>query len=162
MSQILPHEIQVAATDVGVLAFFSRLPILDTHGLNHPEISRLPKPEGQVNNWGNYRLDYLLSQDVPVVQLHFPGIRDWSFNQVIEDPERCDWHAERVSALATPFIMELNEDYLCLSIPSKLHQDHWLNMFLQKDRDDLLLSLPRGTEATDCVARFAEVCRPAD
>lgn len=160
MAAILPSDVQIAATDVGALAYFSGLPILDTHGLNHPIISHLPKRPGHQNNWGNYRLDYLIDQAVPLVLLHFPGHRAWSFDSVIESPEDCDFHAARVSRMASSFLDELAENYLCMSIPSRTEEGSWLNMFIHRDQRELLQSLPEGVQTSDCLERFRKVCSP--
>jgi len=162
MGEILPGDVALAGSDVGALAFYSGLPILDTHGLNHPEISHLPKRAGVPNNWGNYRLDYLMDREVAFVHLHFPGHRKWSFRDITSDRASCDFDAGRISIMAGPFLDQLSEEYLCLSIPSQDREGSWLNMFMRKDRLDLLEGLPVRTEATSCIPQLRRICEPPD
>ena len=155
---LLAENTPVAANDVGALAYYSGRPILDTHGLNHPVISRLPKPEGVPNKWGIARLDYLIEKAVPVIYLWFPRFDNWTFDRVSSGSTQCGPQAKRVAQLVGYDLPGIQNEYLCVSVASTQRAGRWHNFFVRRGNLQDVLVEPDAATVSQCTANFRAAC----
>ncbi|MGG7566065.1 hypothetical protein ACQ5SO_07890 [Rhodovulum sp. DZ06] len=160
LAEILPPGAAVAADDVGALALYTRLPVLDGRGLNHAGMAHAPKDPERRNKWGTESLGDLLGPDAPAVQLWFPRAMPWRFPAPGAETPDCTSEAEVMSRRIRPIEAELQAAYLCVSIPAGMAEGEtlWLNTLLRRDRPDLLSALPGGSAVSDCHALLAQLC----
>jgi hypothetical protein len=147
---------EIAANDLGALAYYSELPVLDINGLNHPEISHLPKVDGVVNIWGAPRLDVLIAEEVPVVHLWFPNVESWSWRGVAEGDVDCGLNVGRKAMAMGYELVGLEAHYLCVSAPAG--EGGWLNFFVRRGALEAVLRDPAAVEATECVMPIRRAC----
>ncbi len=141
----------VGASDVGALAYFSNLEILDASGLNHKAFAHLPKPTDRANTWGISRLPEIIEQGTSVIYLRFPYYDRWSWDEVARTglcPESARLKATLWSAAPEAF----DSDYQCTTLQSETWPGYVQNIMVRRGSE--------ATLATDIDATHSS-CVPA-
>jgi hypothetical protein len=101
LGELLRPGTRVAASDVGALAYFSRLEILDAQGLNDREIAHLPKRASLTNVWGVDHWEVAIARGADVILLGRESLRDasWPLRAAAElGVEGDDWPSQYLRA----------------------------------------------------------------
>ncbi len=155
---VMPNE-PVVATDVGVLAYASELPIVDAFGLNDAALAALPKPEGQPNTWGINRLDVLADEGATIAFLWFAEPEPWGWQDIAEGRTSCASIRTQVRAARMSVAPDvLARDFLCASAPFDESAGLHLNFLVRADAVEEVLRDPSSVELSACVTAFRAAC----
>jgi hypothetical protein len=151
LGELLRPGIRVAATDVGALAYFSRLEILDAQGLNDREIAHLPKRAGLTNVWGVDHWEIAIARGAEVIVpgfLHYVDLRLTD----LRAGELTDEQWTRLFTRPLPRLFGLIRGaFTCVSIEDPLGSGRYLNLLVRKDqRARVWRTPPAGLSAADC------------
>jgi hypothetical protein len=151
LARLLRDDVAIAATDVGALAYYSKLPVLDVQGLNHKAIAHLPKPAGFANVWGIEHWEVVLDADVDVIILGYLQysrfkLTDLRIGALTEE----QWVELFTRRLEYPFD-RIAEKYICASVPDRDNGPRYLNFLIRrKGIDQLWRSRPSGVAIGEC------------
>jgi hypothetical protein len=151
IARLLRPGVRVAATDVGALAYFSRLEILDAQGLNDREIAHLPKPGGFVNLWGIVHWERALARGADVI---VPGFLHYSDLRLTEHraSELTDAEWTRLFTRPLPGLSEeVRDTFTCVSVEDPRHSRRYLNFLVRREHlDEVWRTPPPGLRTADC------------
>jgi hypothetical protein len=151
---------RVAGADVGALAYFTQLPVLDALGLNHQGVAHLPKPEGVSNIYGIYHLDEVLKEAPEVIYLVFPRYDDWSWRSLDASGETCGPVVRKQHRLTKDDLPAIIGAYHCVSIWTE-EDEGYLNLLVRRDAIPGAFTPAAGApEVIDCYLEFQNVCKP--
>jgi len=151
LAQLLGDDVSIAATDVGALAYYSRLPIHDVQGLNHKAIAHLAKPPGLANVWGVEHWEVVLDADVDAIilgYLQYSNIKltDERIGKLTEE----QWRELFTRRLEYPFD-RIADKYVCASVPDRDQGRRYLNFMISRKRiDRVWRSQPSAVSIGEC------------
>jgi len=152
LAQLLSDDVSLAATDVGALAYYSKLPVLDVQGLNHKAIAHMAKPPGFANVWGVEHWGVVLDADVDVIILGFLQysnikLTDERIGKLTEE----QWVELFTRRLEYPFD-RIAEKYVCGSVPDRDQGRRYLNFMISRKRiDRVWRSQPSAASIGECL-----------
>jgi hypothetical protein len=151
LGELLRPGIRVAATDVGALAYFSRLEILDVQGLNDREIAHLPKRAGFTNLWGADHWEVAIARGADVIVpgfLHYVDLRltDLKADELTEE----QW--TRLFTRPLPRLFgRIRGAFTCVSVEDPLGSGRYLNLLAREDQlARVWRTPPAGLSVADC------------
>lgn len=151
LGELLRPGIRVAATDVGALAYFSRLEILDAQGLNDREIAHLPKRAGLTNVWGVEHWEVAIARGADVIVpgfLHYVDLRltDLKAGELTEE----QW--TRLFTRSLPGLFGVIRGvFTCVSVEDPPGGGRYLNLLVRKDQvARVWRTPPAGLSVADC------------
>ena len=151
LGRLLRKDVTVAATDVGALAFYSELKVVDICGLNSKEIASLPKRREVHALWGVSRMDYCVDKEVDVI---VPGFPHYNQNRLTDRKIRALTPLETkelfTHAVSFP-LPDIAEKYVGVSIPHPTRDGYYLNFLALRERvDEIWAERPPGVTVGDC------------
>src|SRR5262249_576503 len=151
LARLLRDDVSIAATDVGALAYYSKLPVLDVQGLNHKAIAHLPKPPGFANAWGVEHWEVVFDADIDVIIL---GYLQYSRIKLTDERIRTlteeEWVRLSTRRLEYPFD-RIAEKYICASVPDRDNGGRYLNFMISRKRiDQVWRSRPSALSIAEC------------
>lgn len=152
MDQISPTTIPIVATDVGAMAYFSQHRIIDAAGLNDRIIAHLPKPPGEQNQWGIYRVDYLAEQKMPLMLLAFPTLAQQPLGEGV-DQRACTGIEELTTTRITGATDIISLGYKCAS--RQTESGTWANLLVH---NDAVSKLNNDTIVRNCIPDLLRFC----
>jgi hypothetical protein len=151
LGEILRPDVTVAATDVGALAYYSRLKILDAQGLNDREIAHIPKPPGDANVWGVEHWEVVVARGAQVI---VPGLLDFADTRLtdlrIDALSTEEW--ERLFTRPLPGLFSrVRGVFTCVSIEDAAHRGRYLNLLVRRELVTRVWRVPpAGLSVADC------------
>ena len=151
LAQLLGDDVSIAATDVGALAYYSKLPIHDVQGLNHKAIAHLAKPPGLANVWGVEHWEVVLDADVDAIilgYLQYSNIKltDERIGKLTEE----QWGELFTRRLEYPFD-RIADKYVCASVLDRDQGRRYLNFMISRKRiDRVWRSQPSAVSIGEC------------
>jgi len=151
LGELLRPGIRVAATDVGALAYFSRLEILDAQGLNDREIAHLPKRAGFTNLWGVEHWEVAVARGADVIVPGFLRYVDLRLTDLRVDG-LTDEQWTRLFTRPLPTLFErIRGAFTCVSVEDPPRSGRYLNLLVRRVQlAQVWRTPPEGLSAADC------------
>jgi hypothetical protein len=151
LGELLRPGLRVAATDVGALAYFSHLEILDAQGLNDREIAHLPKPVGLANLWGVEHWEIAVARGIDVIVPGFLRYVDVRLTDLrVDELTEKEWDHLFTRPLPELFV-SIRGTFTCVSVEDPHHSGRYLNLLVRREHIARVWRMPpMGVSTADC------------
>ena len=151
LAGLLRPDVMVASTDVGALAYFSRLQILDAQCLNDREIAHFRKPRGFANVWGVEHWERAVARGVDVIVPGFLQYVDLRLTD-LRIGELSDAQWTRLFTRPLPGLFErVRETFTCVSVEDPRQHGRYLNLLVRREQlAHVWRTSPPGLSTADC------------